>query len=100
MKKDKANLQNEKLVIEIQIEFEKKILNRIEGIESITANNMKRIIEEANETAFHKVNSRFLIFLPFENVSLLNVIYVFSLIRKRWAKVIFQIVFLNSSIII
>lgn len=52
-----ANLHNEKLLLEIQIDFEKKILNGIETIESITADNIKELIKGANETAFHKVNS-------------------------------------------
>ncbi|XP_055310895.1 interaptin-like [Sitodiplosis mosellana] len=55
---DKANLHNEKLVIEIQTDFEKKILKEIERMESISAESLKRLLERAKESALNEFHAK------------------------------------------
>lgn len=50
-------MQNEKLVIEIQMGFEKKILNGIEDIEPINVENVKQLLDTTKENATSEVRS-------------------------------------------
>lgn len=52
-------MHNEKLVIEIQIDFEKKILDGIDSIDSITAKNLNKLFENEREISLHEVSGPF-----------------------------------------
>ncbi|XP_055310893.1 uncharacterized protein LOC129573813 [Sitodiplosis mosellana] len=55
---DKANLHNGKLVIEIRTDSEKEILNEIERMESISAENLKQLLEKTQENALSDFDAK------------------------------------------
>lgn len=54
--KDNANLHNEKLVIEIQIDFEKGVLDDIETIDLYTVESVRQLLDVAKESSLNKVS--------------------------------------------
>lgn len=49
-------MHNEKLIMEIQMDFEKGILNGIENLESMTSENLKQLLETEKENALEEVS--------------------------------------------
>lgn len=83
--------------MEIQMDFEKKILNGIEGIESITAENSKELLDTTKESAISEVRSmlkfsiKFVTLKLFANhheISIYFMIFFLSLMRKKWVTMI------------
>lgn len=54
--KEKANLHNERIFIEIKMVFEKKISKGIADIGSLTAENMGQLFSNAKQVAFNEVS--------------------------------------------
>lgn len=48
-------MHNSKLIIEIQMDFKKKIMTDIESTEPLTAESLKKSFESAKESSFDEV---------------------------------------------